>query len=99
MTREPTHPGAILREDVLPALKLSVAGAARRLHCSRNHLHGIIRKENPKPISPAMALKLGKLCGNGPTLWLNMQSAYDLYHAERTMADELAQIQTLEPAA
>ncbi len=45
-----------------------------------------------------MALKLGKLCGNGPTLWLNMQSAYDLYRAEKAMAGELAQISTMEAA-
>jgi len=40
--REPTHPGAVLREDVLPALQLSVAEAARRIHVSRQTLHAVL---------------------------------------------------------
>lgn len=58
------HPGELLREDVMPALGKSVAETARLLHVSRQTLHAILREE--APITPAMALKLGKLCGNGP---------------------------------
>ena len=35
------------------------------------------------PVSPEMAVRLGKFCGNGPELWPRMQQAYDLWHAER----------------
>ena len=48
----------------------------------------------PRPVSPAMALRLGKFCGNGPDIWLNMQRAYDLWHAERELADVLKTIPT-----
>ena len=79
--RPPTHPGAILREDVLPALGLSKTETARRLGVSRQTLYDIIREK--RPVTPAMALRLGKFCGNGPRLWLNMQVAHDLWHESR----------------
>jgi addiction module HigA family antidote len=79
----PTHPGEILREDVLPALDLSVMDAAAKLGVTRQTVHRIIARRNPRPVTPEMAARLGKLCGNGPRLWLNLQSAYDLWHAER----------------
>ena len=89
--REPTHPGALLREDVLPALQLSVAEAARRLHVSRQTLHALLSERNR--FTPEMALRVGKLAGNGPVLWLRMQQDFDLWHASRALADELKTIQ------
>ncbi|HET6911722.1 MAG TPA: HigA family addiction module antitoxin [Rhodanobacteraceae bacterium] len=89
--RAPTHPGAILREDVLPALNLSVAETARRLHVSRQTLHDLLAER--KGFTPAMALRIGKLAGNGAAFWLAMQQDYDLWHAERALANELRAIQ------
>jgi addiction module HigA family antidote len=91
--RRPTHPGEILREDVLPALDMSVTDAANALHVTRQTLHRILAGSTS--VTPEMALRLGKFCGNGPALWLRMQEAYDLWHAERDIADELA---TIKPA-
>lgn len=88
--RAPTHPGEILAEDVLPALELSVVSAAKALGVSRNMLYKIIRAESA--ITPEMALRIGKLAGNGPDIWLRMQNAYDLWHANRRLAKELARI-------
>jgi antitoxin HigA-1 len=88
--REPTHPGVILREDVLPALKLSVSEAARQLGVTRQTLHRIIAGTHS--ITPEMALRLGRFCGNGPMLWLRMQVAHDLWHARRRLADQLENI-------
>lgn len=88
--RIPTHPGAILREDVLPALGLSVSECARRLHVSRQTLHGLLNES--KGFTPEMALRIGKLAGNGPAVWLRMQEAYDLWRAERELADVLPKI-------
>lgn len=90
--RVPTHPGAILREDVLPALGLSVSEAARRLYVSRQTLHGLLAER--KGFTPEMALRVGKLAGNGPAVWLRMQQARDLWRAERELADELPKIHT-----
>jgi antitoxin HigA-1 len=88
--REPTHPGALLREDVLPALKLSVSEAARQLGVSRQTLHRILAGTHP--VSAPMAVRLGKFCGNGPRLWLRMQAEYDLWRARAELAAELDRI-------
>jgi len=88
--REPTHPGEILREDVLPQLKMSVSEAARQLRVSRQALHRILA--GTAAVTPEMAVRLGKFCGNGPGLWLRMQQAYDLWHAERELRSELEKI-------
>ncbi len=85
--RPPIHPGAILRNDALPALKLTVSQAARDLGVTRQFLHRVLNEE--APISMEMALKLGRLCGNGPELWINMQGAYDLWHAKRKLGTRL----------
>jgi antitoxin HigA-1 len=88
--RPPIHPGEILREDVLPALNLSVSEAARQLRVTRQTLHRIL--SGTSGISPEMAVRLGKFCGNGPGLWLRMQQGYDLWHAEERLRDELKKI-------
>jgi plasmid maintenance system antidote protein VapI len=43
-----------------------------------------------------MALRIGKLADNGPGLWLRMQQAYDLWHVEQRLKDELARIEPAE---
>jgi antitoxin HigA-1 len=92
----PTHPGEILREDVLPALRKSKTEIARLLGISRQTLHDILTEK--QPITPQMALRIGKLIGNGPEIWLNMQNAYDLDLASTQLAAEIAAIPTLEAA-
>ena len=88
--RPPTHPGEILREAVLPALNLSVSEAARQLRVTRQTLHRIL--SGTSGISPEMAVRLGKFCGNGPDLWLRMQQSHDLWHAEERLRGELEKI-------
>ena len=88
--RLPTHPGAILREDVLPALALTVTEAARRMRVSRQTLHDLLAER--KGFTPEMALRAGALAGNGAALWLRMQQDFDLWHAERALANELRAI-------
>lgn len=50
-------------------------------------------------ISPEMAIRIGKLCGNGPGLWIGMQQAYDLWLAQQKLAKGVKRIPTLEPHA
>jgi antitoxin HigA-1 len=90
--RPPTHPAALLREDVLPALDLSVAQVARDLGVTRQTLHRLLAEKIG--VSPEMAVRLGKFCGNGPDLWLRMQAAHDIWHAERKMKAQIARIPT-----
>lgn len=88
--RPPTHPGAILREDVLPALRLSVTEAARQLRVARQTLHRILAGE--AAVTPEMAVRLGRFCGNGAELWLSLQQAHDLWTAGRRMTEEIKKI-------
>lgn len=88
--RCPTHPGVLLRESVLPALRLSVTEAASELRISRQTLHGILACR--LAVTPQMALRLGKFCGNGPGVWLRMQQSHDLWKAERELQEELDHI-------
>ena len=92
LNRPPIHPGEVLREDVLPALGLSVSEAARRLGISRQQLHRVLACTHP--ITTEMGLRIGKFAGNGPGIWLRMQQAYDLWNAEQRMKDELSKIET-----
>lgn len=91
LERPPVHPGEILREDVLPALGLSVSETARRLGVSRQQLHRVLACTHP--ITTEMALRIGKFAGNGPALLLRLQQAHDLWHTERRMKSELTKIE------
>jgi addiction module HigA family antidote len=93
----PIHPGFILRDEVLPALRLGVKEAAAELGVSRQMLHRILNAT--AVITPEMALRIGKFCGNGAGIWLRMQQAHDLWHAERALGAELRKIPTHRTAA
>lgn len=95
LKRAPIHSGEMLRKDVLPPLELSVSETARRIGVSRQQLHRILGCTHP--ITTEMALRIGKLAGNGPGLWLRMQQAYDLWEAEQRLQDELEKIETAIP--
>jgi addiction module HigA family antidote len=97
MSRAPTHPGAILREDVFPALNVSVSAAARELGITRLTLHRILSEQTS--ITPEMAVRLGKYCGNGPGLWLRLQIDYDLWQAEHALGRALKAIPNRSQAA
>ena len=95
--RAPTHPGAILREDVIPALGVAVAAVARKLGVTRQHLYRVLAEK--APVTPEMAIRLGKFCGNGPELWLRLQQAHDLWYAQRALKRQIARIPTAKPRA
>lgn len=79
--RRPTHPGEILREDVLPTLGLTQLEFANRLGVSRRTVSELLHER--RPVTPDMAIRLGKLLGNGPEIWLRMQQTLDLWELER----------------
>ncbi|GAB4156544.1 MAG: HigA family addiction module antitoxin [Sphingomonadales bacterium] len=88
--RRPTHPGAVLREDVLPALGLTQGQFANRLGVSRLTVSDLLHEK--RALSPEMAVRLGRLLDTTPESWLAMQSALDLWevnqHPERLAAIE-----------
>lgn len=91
--RCPSHPGALLRADVIPATHKSKAEIARLLGISRQHLYDIL--DEKKSLSPEMAVRVAKLFGGSAGAWVRMQGAYDTWHAEREI--DVSNIETLEP--
>jgi addiction module HigA family antidote len=77
----PVHPGEIIKKDILPSVGLSVTAAAKALGVSRQMLHDILAGR--KPLSAVMCLKVARLFGGTPELWIRLQAAYDLKKAEQ----------------
>jgi len=81
----PPHPGLTLRDDVLPALGLSVTEAAQQLDVARVTLSRVINGR--AAISPEMALRLeawlGKERGGHADAWIAEQCAYDMWQAQQ----------------
>jgi antitoxin HigA-1 len=81
--RCPTHPGAFLREMVLPAASASKVGIAAALGISRQSLYGILSEK--QPVTPGMAVRLGIVFDTSSTSWLRMQTAYDLWRTKHVV--------------
>jgi len=77
--RKPTHPGEVLREDVIKALGLSVTEAAKRLKVTRAALVALLNCQ--VPLTPDMAIRIGKATRTTPESWLHMQAKLDLWMA------------------
>ncbi len=103
MTRmfNPPHPGLTLRDDVLPALGLTVTEAAQQLDVNRVTLSRVLNGR--AAISPEMALRieawLGVERGGEARLWLAEQSAYDVWQATQRFLDKPMQVQPAPLAA
>ena len=79
--RCPTHPGALLREDLIPVMGKTTAEIAQMLGISRQHLHDVLAER--KRVSTKVAVRLATLFGNEPLFWIRMQGAFDAYYAWR----------------
>jgi len=90
----PSHPGLTLRDDVLPALGLSVTEAAEQLGVSRITLSRVLHGR--AALSPDMAARLeawlGKSRGGDARAWLAEQSAFDLCHAQEKLRQNRVKI-------
>jgi antitoxin HigA-1 len=90
--RRPTHPGAVLREDVLPALDMTQTELAERLGVSRLTVSELLLEK--RGLSAEMAARLGKLLNTTPQSWLRMQEALDLWEVMQK-PDRLAGIKPI----
>lgn len=79
--RRPTHPGAVILEDVLPALSISQGRLAELLGVSRLTVSQLLHEH--RALSPDMAMRLEKLLGTSAESWLRMQEAVDLWEARQ----------------
>lgn len=78
--RKPTHPGAVLREDVLPQIGWTQTELAVRLRVSRQTVSDLLHEK--KSVTAEMAIRIAKAVGGTPESWLRMQEALDLWAAE-----------------
>ena len=93
--RCPTHPGAFLREVVLPSIRQSKVEIAAALGISRQTLYDILAEK--QPVTPSTAVRLGFVFETSAASWLNMQVAHDLWHAEREI--DTSKLHTLPKAS
>ena len=93
--RCPTHPGAMLREIVLPALRHSKVEVAEAMGVSRQTLYDILSER--QPVTPSMAVRLAVVFDTTASSWLSMQSAYDLWKASRDV--DTSKLKKLQSAA
>ena len=91
ITRKPTHPGRVLKCDVIEALGLTVTEAAKRLGVTRKALSELLNEH--AALSPEMAVRVARATNTTPESWLRMQLKLDLWKAEQ----EAPQVQMLEP--
>jgi antitoxin HigA-1 len=82
MTLEPPHPGEFIREDILPALNITIKDLAKHLGVSRVALSELVNQR--RAVSLEMAQRLGKAFGNGARFWLALQMQHDIWHAEQS---------------
>ena len=94
MTRRPTHPGIIIREDYLMPLSVTIKDMAVTLGVSRKTLSKIINERGA--ITPDMALRLSRAFDTTPDFWLNLQKNYDLWQAEHS-SNEWQRVKPLSP--
>jgi len=96
ITRQPVHPGVFFERNILPEFRRqrrTIGEIARLLDVSRQALHRVMAGQ--AAVTPDMAVRLGKLCGNGPDLWLNLQARHDAWEATHRLAKDLKKIPTL----
>jgi addiction module HigA family antidote len=85
-----------LREDFLPEYGLSVTALAKAAGVSRQSVNELLRER--RAVTPEMAVRLGKLFGNSPEFWLNLQRNVELWDAARGLKGEIAHIRPLQVA-
>lgn len=89
--RPPTHPGEMLLEEFLNPMGLTQRELADAIHVPYQRINEIINGK--RGVTPATALRLARFFGMSAGFWMNLQLRWDLYHAQQSEADILAEIQ------
>jgi len=95
-TRKPTHPGELIREDLLPETGISQTDLARLMGVSRRTISEVI--DERRRLTPDIAFRLAKVFNSTPEMWLNMQQAVDLWEANKNYGREYDKIRSLQEA-
>lgn len=93
MTRRPTHPGEMIREEYMPDYGLSVRDLAEMMGVSRQSVNELVHER--RALSTDMALRLSALFGGSPESWLNLQRNVDIWDASHRLSGEIKLIRQL----
>jgi len=93
----PTHPGELLRDDVLPELEKTVQELADHLGVLQDTLQMVLDEQ--ASLTPDLALRLERAVGGGAQMWLNMQANHDLARLRVDAREELERITPLRERA
>jgi antitoxin HigA-1 len=94
--RRPTHPGELLREDVLPAAGLTPTQLATRMGISRRTVVALLREQ--RGVTPDLAHRLARVFHTSPEVWLTMQQAVDVWETWAAHQAEYSRIAPLKVA-
>ena len=92
--REPTHPGEMLLQEFLLPLGMTQRDLATAIRVPYQRVNEVVRKR--RGVTPSTALRLSKFLGTSPDFWMSLQLRWDLYHAQRTEADQIESIRPHE---
>ena len=90
-SREPTHPGEMLRDEFLVPMNISQRDLANAIHVPYQHINGLVNQK--RSITPSTALRLAKFFGVSAEFWLNLQVRRDIFKTQVTEKNELDSIQ------
>lgn len=86
--RPPTHPGEILAQEFLAPLGMTQAALAQRMGVPLQRVNTLIAGK--RGVTPETAILLARAFGTSSQFWMNLQTAFDLWHAERTLEKRAA---------
>ena len=88
--REPTHPGEMLLNEFLQPMGMTQHDLAGAIHVPYQRVNEVVRGR--RGVTPSTALRLSKYFGTSPAFWMNLQLRWDLYHAQRSEAEQIKEI-------
>ena len=88
--RRPTHPGELIREDLLPETRLTQVELAELMGVSRRTISEIVHER--RGITPDIAFRLARVFNSTPEMWMHMQQAVGLWETESLHGDEYRKI-------
>ena len=92
----PIHPGIFLKE-ILDELGLSQSAFAHEIGVSPMRISHVIK--GSRPVTAELAVLFGKVFGQTPTYWMNLQTSYDLKTAQKAMVQRVQQVHPFLMAA
>ncbi|MBL8190824.1 MAG: HigA family addiction module antidote protein [Acidobacteria bacterium] len=94
--RRPTHPGELLREEIVPATDLTQTELAERLGVSRRSISDLLNER--RSLTPDMAHRLARVFKTTPEFWMNLQQAVDIWETLEINRQEYSRIRPLKAA-